>query len=1318
MTGVLTWRRFLGIGFGAGVGVLVLGMVAERAFVGWSDADARRRALERVSARVAHVDTALTKVARDLAGRSEVIAGMTGDLPAVRQLFDLLRDEGEGHVIGGLAITVYDARSVPRAWYGRPAELPRNLIETQPVGFAESGPVGLRLVHVEPVVESTIDRESTSRRLGAVVVERVLWSANAATEATPGTWAKTPAGRVLVRATGERDPGLVGSTRQVVAGLDGQARIVAIITDDEIARVRERWRATALALAFMVTSALTLVGGMVLARRYTHALNALGLVPAMLMLGAGLLWLAVSPRLAGDGASWMQVYQSVRLGWLIRTPLDLLLVAVVGMVVAVGLVGGGYRWRRWARLRGGATRNAPLGALAAVVLVAIVLAAQQWLLRDTVAGARVELSVTALQPFDLARTMIQLALLLLSTASVWVVTAVVMASLARWSPSQRGTWLGPMLLFSLLPAGIVSWGGWAPAGPALLTSGFGVLLAVRWRRARSWFRHSDRLAGGLAILCTFLFPALPLYLTLVELTEAAKRELVAARYAVQAAEHPQDLQRQLGRTLEQIDTMPGLGPLITGPFDVSGPLDSDRAFSIWRQTALAASRLTSAVELYGADGTLHSRFALDIPEYAVNTSQWVATGCAWEVFGEVTPVGSEERRMLHAERALCESDGAGTTLGTVVVHVAQVDYDSLSFIGSRSPYADLFVAADESPVRGSPGHAVELVVYGWGRQPAFLSGDTAWTIDDRLFQRIYASRTPFWTRLTKGSREYEVFFTNNRAGIYALGYPVHTIFDHVLHLSELAILVIEAFAGVLALVLLIGLVLPGRRSQRAYREIRARFALRLQLWFVGVATVPIVVVAVLSQRYFADQIRADVEAGAARTAAVARSVIEESTASSPSVEPLNVSISDDVLVRISQVVGQDLNLFNGSRLVATSERDLYASGFLPTRTPDRVYRAIALDQLPGFVTEDVIGALGFQLAAAPVRVGSQDLILTVPLASRQQEIESQIDELTRRVSGSALFFAAVVGVLGWAIARSIANPVKRLTRATSRIARGEFSGSVSTQHADLLEKRVAARSADELAVLELDFNRMAVELDVQRRELERTHRLEAWTEMARQVAHEIKNPLTPVQLNAEHLLRVHRDRGEPLSPILQECVDSILKQVRILRQIASEFSSYASSPAADLVPTPLDALILEVVAPYRPGLVDRIDFVVEVPSSLLPLHLDRVLMQRALTNIIENALHAMPDVGRLSIGVGSRGGHLDLVISDTGVGLEPDVLARIFEPYFSTRVTGTGLGMAIAKRNVELNGGKIRVDSEPGRGTRVTISLPSEAETPPTVSTA
>ena len=148
----------------------------------------------------------------------------------------------------------------------------------------------------------------------------------------------------------------------------------------------------------------------------------------------------------------------------------------------------------------------------------------------------------------------------------------------------------------------------------------------------------------------------------------------------------------------------------------------------------------------------------------------------------------------------------------------------------------------------------------------------------------------------------------------------------------------------------------------------------------------------------------------------------------------------------------------------------------------------------------------------------------MPLTSREQEIEEQIDTLDRRVLLGALFFIFAGASIGYWMAERIADPVNRLTRATRRIARGD------------LDARIAATSSDELRRLVEDFNSMAGDLQRQRGELERTHRLEAWAEMARQVAHEIKNPLTPIQLNAEHLRRVHADRGEPLSPVLQECV--------------------------------------------------------------------------------------------------------------------------------------------------------------------------------------
>jgi two-component system nitrogen regulation sensor histidine kinase NtrY len=237
---------------------------------------------------------------------------------------------------------------------------------------------------------------------------------------------------------------------------------------------------------------------------------------------------------------------------------------------------------------------------------------------------------------------------------------------------------------------------------------------------------------------------------------------------------------------------------------------------------------------------------------------------------------------------------------------------------------------------------------------------------------------------------------------------------------------------------------------------------------------------------------------------------------------------------------------------------------------------------------------------------------------------------------------------------------------------------------------------------------MAADLQRQRSELERTQRLEAWADMARQVAHDIKNPLTPIQLSAEHARRVNIDRGRPLSPVLDECVTAILSQVRLLRQIAAEFSSFASSPTPHPEPTALAALIDEVVAPYRAGLADRISIDVQAPDALPAVTIDRALFGRALTNIIENALYAMPGKGAITITVRTESGSrtVEVEITDTGVGMDEEALGKMFQPYFSTKATGTGLGLTIAKRNIELNGGTIHVASERGVGTTVTLTLP------------
>ena len=177
--------------------------------------------------------------------------------------------------------------------------------------------------------------------------------------------------------------------------------------------------------------------------------------------------------------------------------------------------------------------------------------------------------------------------------------------------------------------------------------------------------------------------------------------------------------------------------------------------------------------------------------------------------------------------------------------------------------------------------------------------------------------------------------------------------------------------------------------------------------------------------------------------------------------------------------------------------------------------------------------------------------------------------------------------------------------------------------------------------------------------------------------------------------------------MLEQCVDTILLQVRILRQISSEFASFASSPTARLAPVALPDLVDEVLAGYRIGLPANVRVEADLAAGLPEVLIDRALSGRAMINVIENALHAMPAGGSVTIRAQQTAADVVRVsIVDTGIGMDEAAMARLFEPYFSTKAAGTGLGLTIAKRNVELMGGRIDVGSQKGVGTTVSLDLP------------
>jgi signal transduction histidine kinase len=1299
--------RILLIGATAALLVTGGGWLFARVILGANETDARQRIEVEVRQTIDRMARRLQEMSASVADPELVRAAAAEDTVAARRLFDLAAEAIAGETdTGNAALTVFAPDGTAIAWAGRPSELPPQQLAGGETWFLSRLVLGPRLVFIRPVVEGSTPIGIIAAEQAIVAADRFSPTASIGLRGGGAIAMPTGIANVSVRLPGEPLPEGSQSSSFTVAAPSGRPLLTATVDAADLRALRARWqRATVSLSLLMFAAAMVLLAGPLLdwrnrARRPADYATAALLAAGAIVIARGIAR-AASPADWSEAALFSGAEYAGTFRWLLTSPFDFLLTAATagGLVALLLFTIEAWRLRGWRDRRTVTTGSGRAAFLAmqvgAGVLFAAVLIAHEALLRDTIVNSTLDLLHLSLQQWDTALVALQIGLIIAHATALGLAVAILRAALARWSVCRRdwrlramtiAAWLVPLVVWRMPQVS-------EPADhlPLLAAAGAGVLLALYAARLMARYRHGSQAFRLTLLTLGLVVPAAAFYPTIFQLAWQAKSQLVQTMYATQALAQRKSVLSALETSAMAIDQFEGLAELVNQPPAPDESM-SDRAFQVWQLTALANYPVTSSVELYGADRTLISRFAFNLPEdpSASASPRSDENKCDWELFEEVNPFFGEERLILHAGRQLCGGPG-NRPLGSIVVRAMRTDYENLPFIPSTNPYVELLRSPDPLLRKGFAGRDVEYVVYGWSRAPLFASGDTAWPLPDAAFARITESREPFWTEMRRGTTRFDVFVLNDRGGIYALGFPVVSALDHLVHLAEVTVLAALTYLLLLAGNAIFGAL--GRRSTTApalLREIRASFYRKLFIAFVAAVFLPVVLLAVATRLYIADRMRTDIEEEAVRTAQAAGRVVQDLVG--PRAANQGVEVDDNLMVWVSRLVDQDVNMFSEGRLVATSERNLFASGFLPTRTSAEVHHALELRREAATVIRERVGSLTPYLVAG-IRLIEQG-ILTVPLTARQQEIEQEIETLDRRVLLAAIAFIFGGSLLGYWFAERISDPVNRLTRATRRIARGD------------LDARIAATSSDELRRLVEDFNSMARDLQRQRSELERTNRLEAWAEMARQVAHDIKNPLTPIQLNAEHLRRVHADRGEPLGPVLQQCVETILTQVKLLRQIASEFSSFAASPTARPSSVDVPELLHEIVDPYRAGLSERIQFDVDVPAELPAVHVDRTLISRSLTNIIENALHAMPGSGTLGVMARAEDHHVRIRVSDTGVGMDADALARAFEPYFSTKATGTGLGLPIAKRNVELSGGTIAVSSERDRGTTVELRLP------------
>ncbi len=310
--------------------------------------------------------------------------------------------------------------------------------------------------------------------------------------------------------------------------------------------------------------------------------------------------------------------------------------------------------------------------------------------------------------------------------------------------------------------------------------------------------------------------------------------------------------------------------------------------------------------------------------------------------------------------------------------------------------------------------------------------------------------------------------------------------------------------------------------------------------------------------------------------------------------------------------------------------------------------------------------------------------------------------LMRRIRSAALMAGAggiVLAILlgSWTAAR-VTRPVEQLAHAAQEVAAGNWNTYVEVT------------GPDEFGQLADSFNRMTTELLKQKERLVQSERVAAWRELARRLAHELKNPLFPLQLTVENLVRARQQTPEQFDEVFRESSRTLLAEIANLTGVISRFSDFSKMPHAQLQPVQINEIIRNLAQLFQAQLEAperaRITCELQLDEHLTPVAADAELLHRAVSNLLSNAIDAMPQGGTLTLRTTDDCDKVFIEVADTGTGLSPEQRNHIFIPYYTTKERGTGLGLAIVQSIVSDHRGRIRVQSEPDKGTSFIIELP------------
>ncbi len=552
---------------------------------------------------------------------------------------------------------------------------------------------------------------------------------------------------------------------------------------------------------------------------------------------------------------------------------------------------------------------------------------------------------------------------------------------------------------------------------------------------------------------------------------------------------------------------------------------------------------------------------------------------------------------------------------------------------------------------------------------------------DLIKKALSEGRNEFWIEEVIANKKFRTFYfvydTLEPLRIITVSIPEKSFILTVFNLFKVTLVHII----ISAIVLLIGTLILFSKGYK----FKLRFKTRLFIGLFVVTLIPIILLAYFSRESELQRWKNNLSKELKKDLDITTLFIKENLQSEKS--------NFNEINNISQQLEIDFNIYKNSDLVQSSQKKLYDIGFFPSSLPAKVFTDLMIEH--NNYTFDFEYISDFPYLVGYKKITSNDLnyIISIPTLYRQDKIKAELAQIDTFIFGAYSLTLLLIFLFGNLFFERLTKPISELTEATRKVSSGDLS------------VKLEPKETGEVGDLIEAFNKMISDLDESRKNLARIEREQAWKEMAKQVAHEIKNPLTPMKLSLQHLQFLYKENKKEFSRIFGKVSTTLIEQIEALTKITNEFSHFARMPERKIIKCDLEEILKEVLALFSSQ--NKIDFEY-VKNETFHVSADKEELKRVFINLIKNSIQASST--EIKVKLYKDANYCFINIEDNGSGIPEELLDKIFDPNFSTKTDGTGLGLPIVKRILNDINGTIEIKSEIGKGTIVMIAIPQIKE--------